>query len=1606
MAQKDAEWKIELSRPTGDKSVPRTSVGRGLLSEATGLDGTLTGGSRPFAGFRQVRELEFDNYAPDDNGDGTANDTRLTAYLKAGGRQTDDTGAAHGEGSEVVDLFPVTFMRGNRSTCYGYVYRAKRKDQTHGEADVFIEFYDEETTTWFTPNSPASPQGTGSGLNYTGQLLMLGCSATEPMSVETLGKLVYVFVRGRSPSVFFLDGGSTDINPGTGNFNGAQCIGVTGDNSTTGNTGVPGPGFRPDFLDIDRATEIGTLATPSTDDRRPGSAQLLQSNVSAEDLPELFGDFDQPGIRIEDFVTAPTITHKENTLLPGSLASTVSTYTAAGTNYGTGGTALTTGQRVIVVVNYKATNSANSILPSSTDSLRKGAGQSHPGCIVDFVDGTGGSPSVVNTFNPAGGCFRSKDKISQGMSVYDVRNTGANFSEEVTYTQVFECRPFNDLKTSDAGGTGSAIAANMYVRVRPLTGTSPTDTATLSVTDLSVNIYLAANLNDDEYSIQPGTIKWKPETVTAGTSSSYDLQEVGLANTGSIVASHGHTYPTSSAIGAGGIVRLGLIGTRDGSVDFTTTPTGATNPVINRGYLTTSRRVSAGASKVKLSSSAVISTTFFKISRRNNDSAGTSATGTNIGDFFKNHISANQVDQDYDSSDPLDGVGDADALTFPAIHSSGTPTSNRIATLRRANTTLPNGITNATESFCVSQFLNASTATNGALIGDLSFDTQFSFLAPAAMPTHSNGAGGTLDDFRTNSHIHTLGFEVGANFAAPGNWTSQSSTSSTGVTDQQAKDFLASLIVARAPIDRALLASVQSNIAWSLTETGSFGGNVTFDVYWNDPECLGRLVKVAKDIPASSFDIKSLYDQGVLPSGRDFEWSVIAKATINGVDYQKVSQVFEFTTDDRFGSHKFDRGNYAFAYQLFDSKTGRTSGMSQIARIDKAAFKYGTTGRCGVSGREYDEDNEDLIGLISSPQIVPKGIREYTCAELIYDVRKYDYAFFYRSPRTEDEAINFAPNTLFLDKLIKLDDYKTLDNNLTNFGIDVLPTEVGGAVASTRQRVVFFYTLNEDEILYRPLYTGPLRFDDNMPQAGAAKFLDNILVTANITPPAITTLNQGTEDEFTAADPYRGGGETKFSQVEKYAPELFPPQNQYTPSDPSNRILALVRAGPNMLGLSEDRLFHVRREQSVMVRELHEGMVGTVNPHAVGVAASQLFTIAPRGVKIVGTNGSLDNMSVIDTLVREKWKDNHDKLKVAFDPFISSLFFYNPTLGHAACTWFETSSMTELKDLPFTDVKSANFPNAETFGASAGYSPTFGGDRVHRALWLMNHPDVANNVNTRDAAVAGYWRPRIYVANHVRDRKALTHNGSSHTQQSYNRRTLMDIVGPTLFTLSSGQGSTSLTCTAGNGNSQVAADSCVGSFVYVLEDTDQTKIGNKAQIKSVGKSASAMTITLMTSLDCSSGAKIGISPVFVECTGHQVGTPMMTSRGQTEMDDHHYLKQVDETRVHMLDVSGNNSSDTAAKFQGILYAGNEDTPTHKDAPSKPDGTDVASLVEGSSLYPAVFGSDSSFAGVQGPLGFTLTPGIRIFCPDVDYRLHSFVCNGQVIDSKSSQAYTQ
>ena len=159
---------------------------------------------------------------------------------------------------------------------------------------------------------------------------------------------------------------------------------------------------------------------------------------------------------------------------------------------------------------------------------------------------------------------------------------------------------------------------------------------------------------------------------------------------------------------------------------------------------------------------------------------------------------------------------------------------------------------------------------------------------------------------------------------------------------------------------------------------------------------------------------------------------------------------------------------------------------------------------------------------------------------------------------------------------------------------------------------------------------------------------------------------------------------------------------------------------------------------------------------------------------------------------------------------------------------------------------------------------------------------------------------------------------------------------------------------------------------------------------------------------------MGVSPVFMEITAHQVGTPTRTTAGEGEIENVHNLKQIDDIKATFLDVDvltlvsnvDSNNASTAVKFQGIIYEGNDNTPEHKAVPVKPDGTQVSSIVDGSSTFPVSFGGSDTFSGVQGPLGFTLTPGVRIFTPDVDFRLISFRCSGQTFDTESSEVYTQ
>jgi hypothetical protein len=283
----EARWPFPLTQVSQDKSVPRPSVPKGLQAELVGVDGTLRGGVRPAQGVQLAYELDFFG----------------NVY--------------HDEDSIVTDFFPVTFRRGDDSASYGFVYRAIRGNPegstssssgsgSAGEplADVFVDFWHPGDAAW-----------------CQGNLLMEGVSATAQMDVEVFGRLVYVFMAGRSPAMFYLDVDEEDLQDYVfGDFAGSS-VSSSSVSSSSGSEGtlcsqelvvigrvdqeppLPGPGFKPTLLSPDTATPLGTLWTTG-DPNRGGAGQvhLTELGPKASGLFQELGGVEEEGdVEFEEF---------------------------------------------------------------------------------------------------------------------------------------------------------------------------------------------------------------------------------------------------------------------------------------------------------------------------------------------------------------------------------------------------------------------------------------------------------------------------------------------------------------------------------------------------------------------------------------------------------------------------------------------------------------------------------------------------------------------------------------------------------------------------------------------------------------------------------------------------------------------------------------------------------------------------------------------------------------------------------------------------------------------------------------------------------------------------------------------------------------------------------------------------------------------------------------------------------------------------------------------------------------------------------------------------------------------------------------------------------
>tara|TARA_R100000458_G_C8276243_1_gene251476 strand:+ start:57 stop:3842 length:3786 start_codon:yes stop_codon:yes gene_type:complete len=161
--ERNMVWNYPLLSTSESKQGQKTFTPKDFSYETVGVDFSTKGGLRPFPGFKKAHEF-----------------TSLPGETY------------HGDGSEVIDVFPVSFRIGTDYFGYGFVYRAKQDAGEGGsdtsKADIFLDYY---------------IKGVGWTRGYNISSGASG-SASKPMEVTVFGRYIYIMVKGQEPILFYV----------------------------------------------------------------------------------------------------------------------------------------------------------------------------------------------------------------------------------------------------------------------------------------------------------------------------------------------------------------------------------------------------------------------------------------------------------------------------------------------------------------------------------------------------------------------------------------------------------------------------------------------------------------------------------------------------------------------------------------------------------------------------------------------------------------------------------------------------------------------------------------------------------------------------------------------------------------------------------------------------------------------------------------------------------------------------------------------------------------------------------------------------------------------------------------------------------------------------------------------------------------------------------------------------------------------------------------------------------------------------------------------------------------------------------------------------------
>ncbi len=616
-----------------------------------------------------------------------------------------------------------------------------------------------------------------------------------------------------------------------------------------------------------------------------------------------------------------------------------------------------------------------------------------------------------------------------------------------------------------------------------------------------------------------------------------------------------------------------------------------------------------------------------------------------------------------------------------------------------------------------------------------------------------------------------------------------------------------------------------------------------------------------------------------------------------------------------------DGSTQVWAYRLYDTRTGRYSALS-----DRISTRQDGHGIGSIEER-----------IVVDTGVVVSGFREVTFPMIyvIYDKTKYDTMLLYRGQTVSGTTIE--ETALFQDSNIVLADYH----------IDSQPVDPEWGVAA------YFAALTDEELSLQQTFNGDDSYLEEMPYAGAAIYYEGLMLLGNMTQ---------------IDDSIGGSGKFVWSDLASISPELVPATNRYPLDDPSEEIIKFCKINPNVVAFSKDSQYLVRREINYMKAQQMHGGFGLPSHKLATAIASDCYFITPHGMYVVGSNGKLSDLNVINHLLMDEWADEVESLQIAWDQAQSCIYILNPEKERMVLLWMRTDRVTELVDCPFIHIMEGRIP--------------FAADETSLQKRMM----VVQEIEDMDVSTPTYgWR--ILTPDYARSR-------------SFNK--MLDPTSLRAHTLLEANDSPDedLIIIDDDGATDTAALNSHGMYLYVLTGEH---VGKKIKVRYTQDSVTYVVEPPGFVLEA--GTRLSISPVYMEWIGSQLG---VQSEDGTDFGGKDFFagRMVDALKAAFTDVSYS-GLDAELIYQAAIYEGDSDTPLATALVLDTDGQPVTSIKNGPPTDAAAFGVSTETRGYAktGVHSNALFPAVRVFTTGADFRLLAVRVLGSLRDDDSLRMHS-